>query len=239
MQLDNPVALNLSDIKKNIEESCRIVNRPVSDVRLVAVTKTHTWDTIKLAIDAGVGIIGENRVQEALEKLPQPWPFSTELHFIGHLQKNKAKKAVSFFDCIESVDDLELLQLIDRIAKQHGKTIDVLFEVNASGEESKQGIRTEDDLYRILEVLPDHSNVRARGLMTIGPLGGDDARTRDVFRTVRLLSRTCKDRFNLPYWGELSMGMSGYYEIAIQEGSTMVRIGTALFGGRQYEQVSQ
>jgi uncharacterized pyridoxal phosphate-containing UPF0001 family protein len=167
-------------------------------------------------------------------------------HFIGHLQKNKVKKAVALFDCIQSVDDLETLALISREARQLGRTMDVLFEVNTSGEDSKQGVRSLDDLRRLVAAGLELPAIRLRGLMTIGPLGGDEPAVRRAFAGLAGDFRRLAGEFGLTggaedgaagtgaggAWSELSMGMSGDYPWAIAEGASLVRIGTAIFGPR-------
>ena len=238
------IVANVHFLQAQIAARSVAAGRSAAAVRLVAVTKTQDWDRIAQAIGAGAVIIGENRWQEARDKLPQAWvdlaPGAGEaagcsrvgLHFIGHLQKNKVKKAVGFFDCIQSVDDAETLELIEREAAQLGKTLEVLFEYNTSGEDSKQGIRSAEELFRLAELAMDQPHIRLKGLMTIGPLGADAHRTQAAFAELANLFRQVGERLAPANWTELSMGMSGDYPLAIAEGATLVRIGTAIFGPR-------
>ena len=238
------IAGNVRFLQEQIATLAIASGRPAAAVRLVAVTKTQDWERMAAAIQAGAGIIGENRWQEARDKIPQAWAdrepgmekvagcARVGLHFIGHLQKNKVKKAVGFFDCIQSVDDAETLDLIEREAALLGKNREVLFEYNTSGEESKQGIRTLDELLRLPERALGLAHIRLKGLMTIGPLGADAVRTQAAFAELAGLFRQVAERLAPPEWCELSMGMSGDYPLAISEGATLVRVGTAIFGPR-------
>ena len=238
MDLDNQygtIFSNVQLIQNHIVELSQACGRRPNDVSLVAVTKTQAWPACEAAIKAGAMIIGENRLQEAQEKIPDNFQHSfpdVQLHFIGHLQKNKIRKAVSFFQCIQSVDDPETLMLIDQEATRQGKHLDIYCEVNSSGEASKSGCRSADELFHLVEKASTLPALTLKGLMTIGPLGNDEKLIRKAFAWVRELSETCASRFDLPHWGGLSMGMSGDYPWAIQEGATLIRIGTALFGPR-------
>jgi|SRR5947207_864441 len=191
-------------------------------IQLIAVTKTAGADKIRQAADAGVAHVGENRLQEALPKrealrdLPLTW------HFIGHLQTNKAKKVVENFDWVQCVDRPELAEKLNQTAT---KPLPVLIEVNLGGEESKSGIAA-DRLPGFIERCAMYERLQLRGLMTIPPFFENPEEVRPYFRKLRELA----ERFRLP---ELSMGMSHDFEVAIEEGATMVRVGTALFGARQ------
>ncbi len=199
-------------------------------MRLLAATKQVSADRIAEAVAAGVDALGENRVQEAREKLA-PFRGTRPLHMIGHLQRNKAKAALEIFDVVESVDSLELARLLSRFATERGVPLEVYVEVNTSGEASKYGIDPAGARALALEAagLP---GLRVGGLMTVGPLTEDEAEMRRAFRVLRdLRERIAADLPELRR-GTLSMGMSGDYEIAIEEGSSLVRVGTGIFGPR-------
>lgn len=207
------------------------MNRSPEEVTLVAVTKTVEPERIQEAVDAGAGILGENRIQEAETKIDAVrgdviW------HMVGHLQRNKAKKAVEMFDMIQSVDSLRLARELSKRGGGEDRTIDIMVEVNTSGEATKYGVPPEGtiDLVGKISELP---NLRLRGLMTIGALTDDESLVRKCFRTLRGLAEDVR-RAGIPR-GEieyLSMGMTSDFEPAIEEGSNMVRIGTAIFGPR-------
>ena len=216
------VSANLERVRRRIADAAERAGRRADDVLLIGVSKTVDVDRIRLAVEAGVPALGENRVQEAKGKVaalghPVPW------HLIGHLQTNKAKDAVQLFDVIHSLDRLELATECDRRARAAGKVVDVLVEVNVGGEEAKSGVAP-DAVADLLDQVAKLPNLRVRGLMTIPPIGEPEA-TRGWFRTLRKLG----ERHGLP---ELSMGMSADFEAAIEEGATMVRVGTAIFGAR-------
>jgi pyridoxal phosphate enzyme (YggS family) len=194
--------------------------------RLVAVSKTVGVGAIGDAMDAGLRVFGESRVQEAREKIETLAGRGREWHLIGHLQRNKARAAVGLFDLIHSVDSVALLEAIDRHAREEGKVQRVLLQVKLSTEESKHGA-SERELREMADAAGGLVNVRVEGLMTIPPFFNDAEGARPFFQRLREL--------NVPYgYPELSMGMSGDYEVAIEEGATLVRIGTAIFGERDY-----
>jgi len=229
------IANNVHIVLEKIATLSRLSGREPDAVSLVAVTKTQAWPACASAISAGAVIIGENRLQEALAKFPKDIHTrhpGLELHFIGHLQKNKAKKAVGLFSCIQSIDDLGTLQIVSQEASLQGKTIDIFFEMNTSGENSKNGCTSPEALFQLLESALTLPAINLRGLMTIGPLGNDETQIRSAFAQLRELALACQARFAPPAWGCLSMGMSNDYALAIGEGATHVRIGTALFGPR-------
>lgn len=201
-----------------------------SDVVLVAVSKNHTYEEVLEAYDEGARIFGENRVQEALHKFSDK-KSDMKVYLIGQLQSNKVKKAVSFFDRIESVDSLELLEKINKEAEKIGKVQDILFEFNSSGEENKSGFRSEKEVADAFLLSASMKNVRVLGIMTVGPLGGDRVKNKKAFLRTRALFDEIRDEYPI---ATLSMGMSGDYEDAIDSGSTEVRIGTAIFGERDY-----
>ncbi len=200
-------------------------------MRLMAVTKTVDPDKINFAVDEGVTLLGENRVQEYLSK-KDSYDSSAEVHFIGHLQTNKVKYIADSVTMIQSVDSFKLAAEIDRQAKKHGRVMDVLIEVNIGEELSKSGIEAADML-GLAEQISELENLRLRGLMAIPPIGAEEhiyAEMRELYEELRgkALPNSLTDT--------LSMGMSGDYELAVKHGSTLVRIGSALFGARDYSQ---
>lgn len=220
---------NLEIINEKIKKAALKVERNPEEIKLVAVTKTATIEQIEEAIKAGVKIIGENKVQEAKEKY-QIITADIEWHLVGHLQTNKVKYAVEIFDCIHSVDSIKLAEEIDKRSLQFGKTTNVLVEVNVSGEETKYGIKPEE-VVLFLKNISEFTGIRVRGLMTIAPIVEDKEEVRPYFRRLRELSKEIKSKniknVKMDY---LSMGMSEDFEIAIEEGANMVRIGRGIFG---------
>lgn len=211
---------------RSIEEEVR---KKDPGVVLVAVSKTKSLDMIMEAYAQGARVFGENRVQEVVEKFSSSRPEDMRLHLIGQLQSNKVKKAVALVDRIESVDSLKLLEKINKEAELIGKTIEVLLEVNSSGEDQKSGFRTKEELFEAAERTRSLSSIRFMGLMTVGPLGGDDEKNRKAFLYTKSLFDSLRTHYDISV---LSMGMSGDWESAIECGSTEVRIGTAIFGER-------
>lgn len=209
-----------------------IRNKIDSSVFLLPVSKTKSYDAIMSVYSEGARVFGENRVQEVERKFPAPGerPEGMKVYLIGQLQRNKVKKAVSLFDRIESVDSIALLEAIDMRSAELNKTMDVLLEYNSSGEDAKSGFRNEEDLVSALSRSLEMKNVRVLGLMTVGPLTDDEDEIRKAFRRTRELFDRCREISSLTV---LSMGMSADYEIAISEGSTEVRIGSAIFGERK------
>lgn len=217
----------LGRILDRIEKAARRSGRKSQDITLVAVTKTIPFDKILPFLQAGVGHLGENRVQEALQKYQQAdgtKRTQAKMHLIGQLQSNKAKKAVTFFDMIQSLDRLPLAEDLNRHAQEAGKKLPCLIEVKISPEESKSGLdpRQLDDF---VSRIKDMSSLDLQGLMGIAPQMNAPDEARPFFRRLRQMFETMNLRV-------LSMGMSSDFEVAIEEGSTMVRIGTALFGAR-------
>src|SRR5262245_23385842 len=217
------IRANLERVQAAIAAACGRAGRSPGEVLLIAVSKTVETDRIRIAIEAGVSALGENRVQEAKEKVealghPVPW------HLIGHLQTNKARDAVAVFDVVHSVDRLELARELERRASAGQRVLDVLLEVNLGREPAKSGVEP-DALGALLDGLAGLAHLRPRGLMAIPPVAESPEQTRRWFQTLRGLG----ERHGLP---ELSMGMSADYEVAIEEGATMVRVGTAIFGAR-------
>ncbi len=195
----------------------------------MAVTKGFPRATVLEAMASGVTLFGENRVQEAEEKFSD-LPAETEVHLIGHLQTNKARAAAGLFACVQSIDSTHTADSLDSRCAERGRSMDVLLELNTSAEESKSGFRGRDDLLAALDSVRKLPRLQLRGLMTVGPLTDDVERIRSSFSQLRSLFDEI--RAALPGFDTLSMGMSGDFEVAIEEGSTLVRLGTALFGPR-------
>jgi len=214
-------------LQERIAAACGRAGRPADSVRVIAVTKTHSAETVQAVIDAGIADIGENRVQEIREKAPL-LTGTPCLHMIGHLQTNKVAKAVPLVHWIQSIDSVHLLEKVENACRSAGTKLNVLVQVNTSGEQSKSGCAPAEAL-RLCERAAQSDAVAFQGLMTIGPLGGGERETRNAFITLRNLGEQCK---GLAGKIELSMGMSGDFEWAIEEGATMVRIGSLLFGER-------
>ena len=219
-------------VQERIKEAAVGCNRAESDIRLVAVSKTMPAETVKEAIEAGMTDFGENYIQEARDKITTLSASPVSWHFIGHLQSNKAKYAVRMFDLIHSVDSLKLAKELDKFAKKNDKVQDILIQVNVAKEDSKSGIYEEDTL-QLLADIAGLSNVAVKGLMTMPPFFNAPDRVRPYFAALRVLRDRIRDE-NIPgiSMKELSMGMTGDFEAAIEEGSTMVRVGTAIFGER-------
>ena len=222
---------NLRAVRNEIETSRKLrkveINEPVT---LIAVTKNHGVEMMQQAIDAGAQHIGENRIQEAAEKFKSLNREVTR-HLIGHLQTNKAKQAVRLFDLIHSVDSEHLAAAIDNAAYSVGKIQDVLIQVNLAKEETKSGVY-EENLQSLIEKIDTLKNIRLRGFMLIAPNYSDVEDCRPLFRRMyEIFAEVQKTRQNFDY---LSMGMTHDYKIAIEEGSNVVRIGTAIFGERNY-----
>jgi len=219
---------NLQTIKEKIKKAALKAKRNPEEIKLVAVTKTATIEQIEEAINAGVKIIGENKVQEAKEKY-QILTADTEWHLVGHLQTNKVKYAIEIFDCIQTVDSIKLAKEINKRSLQFGKITNVLVEVNVSGEETKYGIKPEE-VEPFLKEISDFSRIRVRGLMTIAPIEEDKEEVRPYFRKLRELSEEIKSKnikkVKMDY---LSMGMTDDFEVAIEEGANIVRIGRGIF----------
>ncbi len=225
------IAENLKMVKERIEAAAARAGRGAGSVRLVAVTKTVPPELIREAVAAGAEILGENRVQEAREKIETLGRLAS-WHLIGSLQRNKAKYAVRLFDLIHSVDSLELAQELSRQAKKTGKVQDILIEVNIAKEGSKSGIYPEDAAYLVREAA-GLEYLRIRGLMTMPPYLPDPEDSRLYFKRLRELAAAIeRERIPGVSMSELSMGMSNDFEVAVEEGATMVRIGTAIFGER-------
>lgn len=228
-------ASNLALIEDRIARACGRAKRPRSEVQLMAVSKTHPPEAIAEAAKAGILLFGENRVQEFEAKRPRlrELGVAAEVHLIGHLQSNKSAKAVELFDSVDTVDSLRLAERLHEAASRLGKTVPILLEIKLSPEPTKAGLDPDgSELSALLERLPDLTGVPLCGLMTIAPLDEHPESARACFRRLRSLRETLAARHPRLDFTTLSMGMSGDFEIAIEEGSTLVRIGTALFGQR-------
>jgi len=215
-------------VRKRIALAAQKAGRKPHEVRLVAVSKGRSVEEMIEAVRAGVDAIGENRVQEAAQKRAL-WPASMAVpwHMVGHLQRNKASKALDLFDLVQSVDSIPLADALSHLVAQRGKTLQVLLEVNASREGSKYGFPPED-VVNAAEAVAELSNLSLLGLMTVGPLTEDRAQVRGAFELLRELRDKINEILKLNL-SELSMGMSDDFEMAVEEGSTMVRIGRAIF----------
>jgi pyridoxal phosphate enzyme (YggS family) len=222
-------AENLNSIQQRIGAACARAGRDVSSVTLLAVSKTHPPETIREAIEAGQLSFGENKIQEAKAKIPL-CPGRARWQFIGHLQSNKVRDAVELFEMIQGVDSLAIAQEISKRAVQAAKTMPILLEVNVAGEASKFGYKPEQLLAELneLNALP---KIEIHGLMAIPPFTPVPEKARPYFQRLRELKAECEKILGVPL-PQLSMGMSGDFEVAIEEGATIVRVGTALFGER-------
>ena len=229
----NLIKHNLEKIHQRMEMACKRANRPKEDVRLLMATKTVSAERIQLAVNLGEKLIGENKVQEYTEKWDIVQNLEVERHFIGHLQTNKVKEVIKYVSCIESVDRIDLIEKLDQRLQYEGKKINIYLEVNTSNEDSKSGVEPEYAI-ELLRKIKDYDTLSIKGLMTIG-LPSDNAEDiRPCFRTLVDIRNKGQQAGLLPDLCELSMGMSHDLEIAIEEGSTIVRVGSAIFGNRQY-----
>ena len=231
------LAENLEHVEEAVEQACRTAGRGRAEVELMAVSKTYPAETIAEAAGLGLRLFGENRVQEFgskagdLEGLRRD--AAVRVHLIGHLQSNKAARAAELFDAVDSLDSSRLAERLNEAAGKLGKRLPVLIEVKLSPEETKAGLEPESaDVAELLERLPDLTNLETQGLMTIAPWGVAEGVTRACFRSLR----EWRDRWAAAHsrlgFDVLSMGMSGDFALAIEEGATRIRIGTALFGKR-------
>ncbi len=223
----------LEDIRGRIRRAAESCNRDPDSIRLVAVSKTVPAETVKDAIEAGATILGENYVQEAREKFDKLVHYPVSWHFIGHLQSNKAKYAVRLFDLIHSVDSLKLARALDKEAQKVEKIQLILVQVNISGEDTKSGISAEE-IPGLISEISQLKNLSIKGLMTMPPYFYQPEKVRPYFAALRELRDRLKEQAvpNVSM-DELSMGMTGDFEVAVTEGATLVRIGTAIFGERK------
>lgn len=221
------LADRVAKIKEVIAQTAKKAGRSVDEIKLVAVSKTHSAETINEAIKAGLSVFGENKVQEAEEKIIKIGREKAEWHLIGHLQSNKARKAVRLFDLIHSLDSLELARRLERICEEEKRAeLAVLVQIDLAGEATKSGIR-EENLPALVDFLRNCRHLKFDGLMILPPFFEDAEKVRPFFRRLReIRDKVCPG-------GELSMGMSHDFIVAIEEGATIIRIGTAIFGNRK------
>ena len=227
------VTENLKIVEEQIENACRRSGRNREDVTLIAVSKTKPVSMIQEAYDAGIRVFGENKVQELTEKYGE-LPSDIQWHMIGHLQRNKVKYIIDKAALIHSVDSVRLLETIDKEAAKKQMTAKVLLEVNMAKEDTKFGLMPEE-VMGFIDKVPEFKHVSVEGLMTIAPNTDDPETNRQFFSALRKLSVDIADKnIDNIHMGVLSMGMTNDYEVAIEEGATMVRVGTGIFGKRNY-----
>lgn len=221
---------NLKEVERRISDAAKRAGRDGSEITLIAVSKTKPIGLIKEAIDCGVSNLGENRVQEVMEKFDEIE--GARWHLIGHLQKNKVKYIIDKAEFIHSVDSLDLAKEIDKQARKANKVQKILIQVNVSGEESKFGI-SPDEVLNLLKDISVLENVKVKGLMTMAPKDATEKELREIFGGLKRIMLDIRDKkLDNIDMDELSMGMSGDFEIAVEEGATMVRVGTGIFGAR-------
>ncbi len=226
------ISANIRQIHERIDAACLRAGRRSDEVTLVAISKTFPAEKVEEAVRAGVKDIGENYVQEFLQKRPV-LPEEVRWHFVGHLQTNKVKQIIGWVHLIHALDSLSLAQELNRRAAEGGRTVDVLLEVNTTGETSKFGLKPEH-VSGFVDQLTGLSHLRIAGLMTIGPFLPDPEGSRPMFRELRQIrdALALRPRQNVTM-KHLSMGMTGDFEVAIEEGATLIRLGTAIFGSRK------
>lgn len=231
---DASFPIRLAAIRERIARAAFAVGRDPSSVRLIAVSKTHPVAAVREAVTAGCGVFGENRAQELVAKAPTLADTGVRWAMIGPVQTNKARDVARWADEVQSLDRIELVEALQRRCEQADRSLDVLVQVNTSREASKHGV--DDDAAQVLALMREiarRDRLRLRGLMTIATLGGDEAETRRCFRALAALQRAvAAEAIDGVSVADLSMGMSGDLELAIAEGATTVRVGTALFGPR-------
>lgn len=229
---------NLAKVRRRIEGAAKRANSDAGEIKLIAVSKTHPASVLREAISAGARVFGENKVQEAESKILEIGRENFEWHLIGHLQSNKARKAVKLFDVIHTLDSVELAKRLERICKEENRNgLQVLAQVDLAREVTKNGIE-EKDLPELIEFLETCENLKFTGLMIIPPYYDDVEKTRPFFRRLReIRDELLKRNAFSDGKGELSMGMSHDFEAAIEEGATLVRVGTAIFGARDYGEI--
>ena len=227
------IAENLERVREQIAQAAAKVGRAPGEVELVAITKTHAAEKVREAIQAGQSLFGESRVQEGRAKIPE-LPSAIRWHFVGHLQKNKIRHALPLFEMIHSIDSLALAQEVNRIAEEEGMHPRVLLEINVAGEGSKFGFAP-DKLREQMEELLALPRLSVLGLMTIPPLSEEPEASRKYFIQLRELRDRLQTEFRVDF-AQLSMGMTQDYAVAVEEGATLVRVGTAIFGERSKKQ---
>ena len=227
----NTIRDHLNEVRENIQKACEKAGRSPQEVTLIAVSKTKPLFMLEEAYEAGARDFGENKVQEILEKHPK-MPEDARFHMIGHLQRNKVKQVLPHAVLIHSVDSLRLAEQIDQDAQKLGITADILLEVNVAKEESKFGMMPEK-VPEMVEQIAAFSHLRIKGLMTIAPFVDDPEKNRPVFQKLYQLSVDIKKKnIDNVSMSVLSMGMTGDYQVAVEEGATMIRVGTGIFGAR-------
>ena len=232
--MDVALVRNLSSVRSRLDAAARRAGRDPTTVRLIAVSKTFSADAVRAAATAGQVDFGENKVQEGLQKIGETADIQIRWHLIGHLQSNKAKKAATAFHCIHSIDSVELLKKIDAAAADGGAAPEILVQVDLAGETTKFGAAA-DEARRIVDATQTLRNARMIGLMLIPPWNEDQEQTRPWFVRLReLRDQWLAEGVSGTSLAQLSMGMSHDFEAAIEEGATMVRVGTAIFGKRTY-----
>ncbi len=228
------LATNIATVRAQIAEAAQRAGRRPEEIILVAVSKTKPLELVKMAYELGITHFGENRVQEALSKIAAWNPLDVHWHMVGHLQTNKAKKVIGQFDCIHSIDSLHLAETLNRHVASFsptGQRQPVLLQVNISGETSKEGIEP-DMVISLTRQIATLEHLEIQGLMTIAPLVDNMEKVRPVFRSLRELRDRLQNEVPECSWQHLSMGMTDDYQVAIEEGATIVRIGRAIFGER-------
>lgn len=234
-QTSDAIASNLFRVRQTVADAARASTRTSDAIRLIAVSKGHSRAEIAAAIAAGQKYFGENTAQEALTKIPHFQDQGLEWHFIGHLQTNKAKFIPGNFSWLHSLDKPDLARKLFLLAQERSTAVNTLIEVNITRDPKKHGVAPEALNEFIEQLIKENLTGRSlRGLMTIGPYPASEKETRQCFAKLRELRDECRKRFALPNFTELSMGMSDDYVAAIKEGATIVRIGTAIFGERDY-----
>lgn len=230
---------NLEEVEEKIAKACERAGRAREEVTLIAVSKTKPVEMLQEIYDEGIRDFGENKVQELTEKY-EVMPKDMKWHMIGHLQRNKVKYIVDKVTLIHSVDSLRLAETISREAEKKGVTVPILIEVNIAGEETKFGLSSKEEVISLTEQIAALPNLSVKGLMTVAPPAEDPEENRPFFREIRQLSVdiTNKNIDNVSM-EILSMGMTGDYEVAIEEGATMVRVGTGIFGARNYKKSNE
>jgi pyridoxal phosphate enzyme (YggS family) len=243
-ELVSSIRENFQHALERIAESARKSSRDPKDVRLVVVTKSQPVEVVQAAIEAGVRVIGENYPEEAVRKIQSlAGQSGVEWHMIGHVQSRKARLVADHFALLHSLDSLKLAQRLDRFAAEGNRVLPVLLELNVGGEESKAGWDASDES-QWMALLPDVStilelpNLRVQGLMTMPPLETDPEDSRRFFQRLRQLRDRLVSQFPQADWRELSMGTSADYPVAVEEGATLVRVGTAIVGARKYQRSS-
>lgn len=227
------LADNYRQVLKNIQDACQAVGRDPNEVTLVAVSKTKPVEMLQQVYDAGARVFGENKVQEIMDKYDH-LPGDIRWQMIGHLQRNKVKYIVDKVDMIHSVDSYRLAQTIETEAAKKNVTVSVLLEVNVAEEESKFGLKM-DEVLPLVQQISELPHVQVKGLMTIAPFVSNPEDNREIFRKLKKLSVDIEAKnINNTTMSVLSMGMTGDYMVAVQEGATMVRVGTGIFGERNY-----